>query len=133
MAAKDVILELLRRLTVKGGVGKVMEYTGEGVESLTIPERATIANMGAELGATTSVFPSDEAARRFLKAQEREEDYQPLFADPDAEYDEEVDIDLSKLEPMVALPHMPDNVKTVREAGPIRKSIMLPTSRARYS
>ena len=118
VAAKDVILELLRRLTVKGGVGKVMEYTGEGVESLTIPERATIANMGAELGATTSVFPSDEAARRFLKAQEREEDYQPLFADPDAEYDEEVDIDLSKLEPMVALPHMPDNVKTVREAGP---------------
>ena len=120
VAAKDVILELLRRLTVKGGVGKVMEYTGEGVESLTIPERATIANMGAELGATTSVFPSDEAARRFLKAQEREEDYQPLFADPDAEYDEEVDIDLSKLEPMVALPHMPDNVKTVREAGPIK-------------
>ena len=82
VAAKDVILELLRRLTVKGGVGKVMEYTGEGVESLTIPERATIANMGAELGATTSVFPSDEAARRFLKAQEREEDYQPLLADP---------------------------------------------------
>ena len=119
VAAKDVILELLRRLTVKGGVGKVMEYTGPGVETLSIPERATIANMGAELGATTSVFPSDEVTRGFLKAQGREADFVPLAADPDATYDEAVEIDLSALEPMVALPHMPDNVKTVAEAGPI--------------
>ena len=119
VAAKDVILELLRRLTVKGGVGKVMEYTGPGVETLSIPERATIANMGAELGATTSVFPSDEVTRGFLKAQGREADFIPLAADPDATYDEAVEIDLSALVPMVALPHMPDNVKTVAEAGPI--------------
>ena len=119
VAAKDVILELLRRLTVKGGVGKVMEYTGPGVETLSIPERATIANMGAELGATTSVFPSDEVTRAFLKAQGREADFVPLAADPGATYDEAVEIDLSALEPMVALPHMPDNVKTVAEAGPI--------------
>ena len=119
VAAKDVILELLRRLTVKGGVGKVMEYTGPGVETLSIPERATIANMGAELGATTSVFPSDEVTRGFLKAQGREADFIPLAADPDATYDEAVEIDLSALVPMVALPHMPDNVKTVAETGPI--------------
>ena len=119
VTAKDVILELLRRLTVKGGVGKVMEYTGPGVETLSIPERATIANMGAELGATTSVFPSDEVTRGFLKAQGREADFIPLAADPDATYDEAVEIDLSALVPMVALPHMPDNVKTVAEAGPI--------------
>ena len=119
VAAKDVILELLRRLTVKGGVGKVMEYTGPGVETLSIPERATIANMGAELGATTSVFPSDEVTRSFLKAQGREADFIPLAADPDATYDEAVEIDLSALVPMVALPHMPDNVKTVAETGPI--------------
>ena len=120
VAAKDVILELLRRLSVKGGVGKVMEYTGPGVATLSIPERATITNMGAELGATTSVFPSDEVTRAFLKAQNREEDYQPLTADADAEYQETVEIDLSALEPMVALPHMPDNVMTVREAGQIK-------------
>lgn len=120
VAAKDVILELLRRLSVKGGVGKVMEYTGEGVQTLSIPERATIANMGAELGATSSVFPSDEVTRAFLRAQGREEDFTALKADPDAVYDETVEIDLSALVPMVALPHMPDNVKTVAEAGPIK-------------
>ncbi|MEG2702097.1 MAG: aconitate hydratase, partial [Clostridia bacterium] len=120
VAAKDVILELLRRLSVKGGVGKVMEYTGAGVETLSIPERATITNMGAELGATSSVFPSDEATHAFLKAQGRECDFVPLAADENAEYDETVEIDLSTLEPMVALPHMPDHVKSVREAGPIK-------------
>ena len=120
VAAKDVILELLRRLSVKGGVGKVMEYTGPGVETLSIPERATIANMGAELGATTSVFPSDGVTRAFLAAQGREQDFIPLTADPDAVYEETVEIDLSALVPMVALPHMPDNVKTVEEAGPIK-------------
>jgi len=119
VAAKDVILELLRRLTVKGGVGKVMEYTGEGVASLSIPERATITNMGAELGATTSLFPADALAREFLRAQGREADYVEITPDADAVYDEVVEIDLSTLEPMVALPHMPDNVKTVREVGPI--------------
>ena len=120
VAAKDVILELLRRLSVKGGVGKVMEYTGEGVATLSIPERATIANMGAELGATTSVLPSDGVTRAFLAAQGREQDFIPLTADPDAVYEETVEIDLSALVPMVALPHMPDNVKTVEEAGPIK-------------
>ena len=120
VAAKDVILELLRRLTVKGGVGRVMEYTGEGVASLSIPERATITNMGAELGATTSLFPADDAARAFLKAQGREQDFVPMTADADATYDETVEIDLASLEPMVALPHMPDNVKTVRDAGPVK-------------
>ena len=120
VAAKDVILELLRRLTVKGGVGKVMEYTGPGVAALSIPERATIANMGAELGATTSLFPADETARLFLQAQGRESDYTPQLPDADATYDETVEIDLSALVPMVALPHMPDNVKTVEEAGPIK-------------
>ena len=120
VAAKDVILELLRRLSVKGGVGKVMEYTGPGVKTLSIPERATITNMGAELGATTSVFPSDDVTRAFLKAQGREEDFVPLQADEDAVYEETVEIDLSSLVPMVALPHMPDNVKTVEEAGQIK-------------
>ena len=120
VAAKDIILELLRRLTVKGGVGKVMEYTGEGVSTLSIPERATITNMGAELGATTSIFPADDTARAFLRAQGREGDYVPMLPDADAEYAETVEIDLSSLVPMVALPHMPDNVKTVAEAGPIR-------------
>ena len=120
VAAKDIILELLRRLTVKGGVGKVMEYTGEGVETLSIPERATITNMGAELGATTSIFPADETARAFMAAQGREKDYAPMLPDADAEYAETIEIDLSALVPMVALPHMPDNVKTVADAGPIR-------------
>ncbi len=120
VAAKDVILEILRRLTVKGGVGKVMEYTGTGVATLSIPERATITNMGAELGATTSIFPADEVSCDFLRAQGREGDYAPLAPTPDAEYDEVVEIDLAALEPMVALPHMPDNVVTVREAGEIK-------------
>lgn len=120
VAAKDIILEVLRRLSVKGGVGKVMEYIGEGVSTLTVPERATIANMGAELGATTSVFPSDEVTRAFLKAQQRENDFTPLAADADAVYDEIIDIDLNALVPLVARPHMPDNVVTVEEAGPIK-------------
>ena len=120
VAAKDIILEVLRRLSVKGGVGKVMEYIGEGVKTLTVPERATIANMGAELGATTSVFPSDEVTRAFLKAQGREADFTPLSADEDAEYDEIIDICLDELEPLVALPHMPDNVDTVAHVGPIK-------------
>ena len=115
VSAKDIILEVLRRLTVKGGVGKIMEYTGEGVSYLTVPERATVTNMGAELGATTSVFPSDEQTRLFLKAQGREELWAPLEADPGAEYDEEVEINLNDLEPMIAQPHMPDNVVKVRD------------------
>ena len=119
VAAKDIILEVLRRLSVKGGVGRVMEYTGPGVATLTVPERATIANMGAELGATTSVFPSDEVTRAFLKAQDREADWQPLAADPGAAYDETVEICLDALVPLVAKPHMPDNVDTVENVGPI--------------
>ena len=120
VAAKDIILEVLRRLSVKGGTGKVMEYIGEGVKSLTVPERATIANMGAELGATTSVFPSDEVTRAFLKAQGREQDFRELSADPDAAYDEMLEINLDELEPLVARPHLPDNVVTVKAAGPIK-------------
>ena len=117
VSAKDVILEVLRRLTVKGGVGKIIEYAGEGVKTLTVPMRATITNMGAELGATTSIFPSDEVTREFLKAQGREQDYTPLASDADAVYDETLDIDLSKLAPMAACPHSPDNVKTIEEIG----------------
>ena len=120
VAAKDVILEVLRRLSVKGGVGKVIEYCGEGVKTLSVPERATITNMGAELGATTSIFPSDEITREFLKAQDREEVWTPLSADPDAVYDEEVDINLSELVPLAACPHSPDNVKTVEEIGKLK-------------
>jgi aconitate hydratase len=115
VAAKDVILELLRILSVKGGLGKIMEYGGDGVATLSVPERATITNMGAELGATTSVFPSDEVTRQFLEAQGRGDVWQSLKADPDAEYDETVDIDLSRLEPMIARPHSPDNVIKVSE------------------
>ncbi len=117
VAAKDVILEVLKRLSVKGGVGKVIEYTGEGVKTLSVPERATITNMGAELGATTSIFPSDEITREFLKAQEREDAYTPLSADADAVYDEEIEINLSELVPLAACPHSPDNVKSVAEIG----------------
>ena len=113
VSAKDVILEVLKRLSVKGGVGKVIEYCGEGVKTLSVPERATITNMGAELGATTSIFPSDETTREFLKAQGREDVYVPLSADPDAVYDELVEIDLSKLVPLAACPHSPDNVKSI--------------------
>ncbi|WP_124100832.1 aconitate hydratase [Ruminococcus sp. Marseille-P6503] len=120
VAAKDVILEVLRRLSVKGGVGKVIEYTGEGVRTLSVPERATITNMGAELGATTSIFPSDEITREFLKAQGREDVWCELKADGDAVYDEIVDIDLSQIVPMAACPHSPDNVKTCDEIGKLK-------------
>ena len=113
--AKDVILEVLRRLSVKGGVGAVMEYTGEGVKNLTVPQRATITNMGAELGATSSIFPSDDVTLAFLRAQGREEVWQPLAADPDAVYDETVEIDLSTLVPLAACPHSPDRVVPVAE------------------
>ncbi len=119
VSAKDVILEVLRIMSVKGGVGKIIEYGGEGVKTLSVPERATITNMGAELGASTSIFPSDEVTRAFLKAQGREKDYVPLEADENAEYDEIINIDLSSLEPMVACPHSPDNVKSVEEVGNI--------------
>ena len=114
VAAKDVILEVLRILSVKGGVGRVIEYGGEGVATLSVPERATITNMGAELGATTSIFPSDEVTRQFLKAQNREQDYVALSADEDATYETVVDIDLSKLEPAAAMPHSPDAVESVK-------------------
>ena len=120
VSAKDVILELLRLLTVKGGVGKIIEYGGEGVKTLSVPERATITNMGAELGATTSIFPSDEITRQFLKAQGREHDWIELCADADAVYDEVIDIDLSSLEPLAAMPHSPDNVAKVKDIGKIK-------------
>ena len=110
VAAKDVILEVLRIMSVKGGVGRIIEYGGEGVKTLSVPERATITNMGAELGATTSVFPSDENTKAFLAAQGREEDWCELKADEDAEYEKIIDIDLSALTPLAAMPHMPDNV-----------------------
>ena len=113
--AKEIILEMLRRVTIKGGLGKVFEYTGPGAAALEVPQRATIANMGAEMGATTSIFPADETVRRFLKAQGREEDFVEILADPDAEYDEEMEIDLGALEPLAACPHQPDNVKPLRE------------------
>ena len=119
VAAKDVILKVLEILSVKGGVGRIIEYTGEGVKTLSVPERATITNMGAELGATTSVFPSDEVTKAFLKAQDREEDWVELIADEDAVYDKVVEINLSELVPMAAMPHMPDNVKSVDEIGEI--------------
>ena len=113
VTAKDVSLEILRILSVKGGVGAIIEWGGPGVDTLSVPERATITNMGTELGATTSIFPSDETTRAFLKAQGREEDYIPLASDPDAEYDRIISIDLSKLQPMIACPHSPDNIVNV--------------------
>ena len=113
VTAKDVSLEILRILSVKGGVGSIIEWGGEGVASLSVPERATITNMGTELGATTSIFPSDEVTRAFLKAEGREEVYVPLASDPDAVYDRVIDINLSTLRPLIACPHMPDNVVTV--------------------
>ena len=113
VTAKDVSLEILRILSVKGGVGYVIEWGGEGVKTLSVPERATITNMGAELGATSSIFPSDEQTRKFLQAQGREGDFTPLASDPDAKYDRVIEIDLSALEPLIACPHMPDNVVTV--------------------
>ncbi len=120
VAAKDIILKVLQIMTVKGGVGKIIEYTGDGVKSLSVPERATITNMGAELGATTSVFPSDSITREFLKAQNREEDWIELKADEDAVYDETIEINLDTLEPLAAMPHMPDKVKSVKEIGKIK-------------
>lgn len=119
VAAKDIILKVLQIMSVKGGVGKIVEYGGEGVKTLSVPERATITNMGAELGATTSIFPSDDITRAFLKAQGREKDWIELSADDDAVYDEIIDIDLNKLVPLAAMPHMPDNVKSCREIGKI--------------
>ncbi len=115
VSAKDIILEVLRRLTVKGGVGAIVEYYGEGVKTLSVPQRATITNMGAELGATSSLFPSDEVTRAFLRAQAREEVWMPLGPDEDAVYDEELVIDLTELRPLAACPHSPDNVKPVSE------------------
>ena len=115
VTAKDVSLEILRILSVKGGVGAIIEWGGEGVSTLSVPERATITNMGAELGATTSIFPSDEVTRAFLEAQGRGADYVPLSSDPDAQYDKIIDIDLSALEPLIACPHSPDNVVSVRQ------------------
>lgn len=119
VAAKDIILKVLQIMSVKGGVGKIVEYGGEGVKTLSVPERATITNMGAELGATTSIFPSDDITRAFLKAQGREKDWVELSADDDAVYDEIIDIDLNELVPLAAMPHMPDNVKSCREIGKI--------------
>ena len=115
VSAKDISLEILRILSVKGGVGAIIEWGGEGISSLSVPERATITNMGTELGATTSIFPSDEVTKEFLKSQGRESDYTPLASDADAVYDRVIDIDLNELEPLVACPHSPDNVKKVSE------------------
>ncbi|MGN0704881.1 MAG: aconitate hydratase, partial [Lentihominibacter sp.] len=120
VSAKDVILYVLQQLTVKGGVGKIIEYTGEGVKSLSVTDRATITNMGAELGATTSIFPSDENTREYLKSEGREEDWTPLAADPDAVYDEELIVNLDELTPLAAMPHSPDNVDSVSNIGEIK-------------
>ncbi len=120
VGAKDIILEVLRRLSVKGGVGKIVEYAGEGVATLSVPQRATITNMGAELGATTSIFPSDDVTRAFLKAQGRAGDFSPLAPDTDAVYDEELEIDLSALAPLAACPHSPDAVKPVPELSDVK-------------
>jgi len=117
VSAKDIILELLRQLTVKGGVGKIFEYTGDGIKALSVPERATITNMGAELGATTSVFPSDEVTKAYLKAQGRENVWKALGPDADASYDEVIEINLNELEPLIAKPHMPDQVVKVKDVA----------------
>lgn len=115
VSAKDIILELLRILSVKGGRGKIFEFAGEGVKTLSVPERATITNMGTELGATTTIFPSDEITKDFLKRQNREKDWVEMVADSDATYDDELTINLSELEPLIAMPHSPDNVKKVKD------------------
>ena len=120
VSAKDVSLEILRILSVKGGVGYIIEWGGEGVRTLSVPERATITNMGTELGATTSIFPSDDITRAFLEAQGRGGDYVELCSDPDAEYDRIIDIDLSSLKPLLACPHSPDNIKTAEELSAIK-------------
>jgi aconitate hydratase len=119
-SSKDVILEMLRRLSVKGGVGKIFEYVGEGIKTLTVAQRSTITNMGAELGATTSIFPSDEEVKRFLKAQGRESDYIEFLPDEGCSYDEYMEINLSELVPMVACPDMPDKVKLVKEMKDVK-------------
>ena len=123
VSAKDIILEVLRRMTVKGGVGRIIEYSGDGIKKLTVPERATITNMGAELGATSSVFPSDEQTLAFFKAQEREGDWTGLKPDADAEYDEDILINVDEIEPMIAAPSSPDKVSRVRdvEGMPVRQ------------
>ncbi len=115
VSAKDIILEVLRIMSVKGGVGKIIEYSGDAIKTLSVPQRATITNMGAELGATTSIFPSDENTREFLKAQGREQDFMPISPDDDAVYDEHIKIDLSTLTPLAACPHSPDNVKKISD------------------
>ncbi|MBQ1259135.1 MAG: aconitate hydratase [Clostridia bacterium] len=120
VSAKDISLEILRILSVKGGVGAIIEWGGDGIKDLTVPQRATITNMGTELGATTSIFPSDEVTREFLKAQGREEDYTPLCSDEDAVYDRVIDIDLNTLEPLAACPHSPDNIKKISELKNIK-------------
>lgn len=120
VTSKDIILEVLKRQTVKGGVGKVYEYGGPGLANLSVPQRATITNMGAELGATTSIFPSDDKTREYFIAENRLEDWIELVADPDASYDEVIDIDLDQLVPMVAAPHSPDNIKSCKEVGRIK-------------
>lgn len=120
VSAKNIILELLRLVSVKGGVGKIFEYGGDGVKTLNVSERSTITNMGAETGATTSIFPSDENTRLWLKAFDREQDYVPLFADEDAEYDEVIEINLSELEPLIALPSQPDKVVKVRDVAGLK-------------
>jgi len=122
-SAKDIILELLRKYTVNGGLGKIFEFGGPSLKNLTVPQRSTIANMGAELGLTTSVFPADEQAQKFMKAQKREKDFKTLVADKDTKYDGYIEIDLSKLEPLIAKPHSPDNVVPVREieGTPVRQ------------
>lgn len=120
VAAKDIILEVLRRLTVKGGVSRVFEYSGEGVKTLSVPQRATITNMGAELGATTSIFPSDEKTLEYFKAQGREDDWIEFKPDEDAVYDEEITINLNELKPLAAKPHSPDNVEEVESIGKIK-------------
>ena len=120
VTAKDISLELLRILSVKGGIGALIEWGGEAVAELSVPERATITNMGTELGATTSIFPSDDVTRAFLKAQGRESDYAPVFSDPDAEYDRIIEIDLDSLQPLIACPHSPDNIKSVESLQGIR-------------
>ncbi|MBR0236304.1 MAG: aconitate hydratase [Clostridia bacterium] len=122
VSAKDVILEVLRKLTVKGGVGYIVEYFGDGVKSLSVPQRATITNMGAELGATTSIFPADDVTRAFLAAQGRENDFSPVFPDSDAVYDKTIQIDLSSLQPLAACPHSPDNVKSISELAGMKIS-----------
>ncbi|MCG8482900.1 MAG: aconitate hydratase, partial [Clostridia bacterium] len=120
VSAKDVILYVLQQLSVKGGVGKIVEYTGEGVKTLSVTDRATITNMGAELGATTSIFPSDENTQAYLASQGRADDFIALSADEDAKYDEVLEVSLSELEPLAAMPHSPDNVDSIKHIGPIK-------------